>query len=477
VALGKAAVPVGIAIGAAFAAAQAATIKFAAGVTAASASAIQLGSCIEKFDQMRAGFESLGVSAKNNAPGLQSFKAALDQLDVARVNNALKEIEERNYGQGSAQLKVLTDAANGVGAAAEAANKALVKLGLQDATGLNAQTAALQKLGITTTDMAAAFPQAITNLAKMGDSANRSALAIAIFGQATGTELIQSLRTGGAAVDEFSAKVAGMLTGDAENKANALSQAINRLEAAWSRFGSVTIAPIITAEVNAVTAALQKLQAAIDNFSWETFKAAAISAGDALKYFTIQGQVSLGLQWAWSLGGWDALIGKIAQAGQSLLQFLGLASQAAAIQAPGAALPEPGGVPQMAHGGLLGGRGTGTSDSNLAWVSRGEHIMPARAVQQPGVLALLEALRRSGGDLSRVLGGMGRFALGGMVRGPIPAYAAGGLAGGGNHVTIQFPGLPAISGLRASSDVVEQLHRAAALAQVRSGGRKPSRYS
>ncbi|HVR68182.1 MAG TPA: hypothetical protein VMT98_16155, partial [Verrucomicrobiae bacterium] len=43
VALGKAAVPVGIAIGAAFAAAQAATIKFAAGVTAASASAIQLG--------------------------------------------------------------------------------------------------------------------------------------------------------------------------------------------------------------------------------------------------------------------------------------------------------------------------------------------------------------------------------------------------------------------------------------------------
>jgi len=58
----------------------------------------------------------------------------------------------------------------------------------------------------------------------------------------------------------------------------------------------------------------------------------------------------------------------------------------------------------------------------------------------------------------------------------MPAFAAGGLAGGSN-VTIQFPGLPAISGLRASSDVVDHLHRAAALAQVRSGGRKPSRYS
>jgi ABC-type transporter Mla subunit MlaD len=134
------------------------------------------------------------------------------------------------------------------------------------------------------------------------------------------------------------------------------------------------------------------------------------------------------------------------------------------------------GMQRNARGGLLGGRGSGTSDSNLAWVSRGEHIMPARAVAQPGVLAFLEALRRSGGNLRSVLDGMGRFALGGMVP-RMPAFAAGGLAGGMSNVTIQFPGLPAIDGLRASSAVVDELHRAAALAQVRSGGRKPSRYS
>jgi hypothetical protein len=129
-----------------------------------------------------------------------------------------------------------------------------------------------------------------------------------------------------------------------------------------------------------------------------------------------------------------------------------------------------------AAGGLLGGRGTGTSDSNLAWVSRGEHIMPAHAVAQPGVLAFLEALRRSGGNLRDVLDGMGRFALGGLVRAPIaiPAFAGGG---GMNNVTIQFPGLPEITGLRASSGVVDELRKAAAMAQVRSGGRKPSRYS
>jgi hypothetical protein len=159
----------------------------------------------------------------------------------------------------------------------------------------------------------------------------------------------------------------------------------------------------------------------------------------------------------------DALIQKFAE----------LARAAAPTRAMAPVGGGGGSLPEEARGGLFGGRGTGTSDSNLAWVSRGEHIMPARAVRQPGVLALLEALRRSGGNLRGILDDMGHFARGGMV---LPAFASGGLAGGSN-VTIQFPGLPAISGLRASSDVVDQLHRAAALAQVRSGGRKPSRYS
>lgn len=127
-----------------------------------------------------------------------------------------------------------------------------------------------------------------------------------------------------------------------------------------------------------------------------------------------------------------------------------------------------------ARGGLLGGRGTGTSDSNLAWVSRGEYITPAGAVRQPGVLAFLEALRRSGGNLGRVLDGMGRYALGGLVvPSAIPAMAGGGSM---HPVTINFAGTT-VAGLRASSEVVEELRRAAVLAQVRSGGRKPSRYS
>jgi len=118
-----------------------------------------------------------------------------------------------------------------------------------------------------------------------------------------------------------------------------------------------------------------------------------------------------------------------------------------------------------ARGGLIGGRGSGTSDSNLAWLSRGEFVITAAAVRRLGVgfFAALNA------------GMIPGFALGGLV--PRPAFAGGGSVGGGNHVTIQFPGVPPVGGLRASSAVVEQLQKAAALAQVRSGGRKPSRYS
>lgn len=41
-------------------------------------------------------------------------------------------------------------------------------------------------------------------------------------------------------------------------------------------------------------------------------------------------------------------------------------------------------APAFARGGILGGRGTGTSDSNLAWFSKGEGFLNARAVQYYG---------------------------------------------------------------------------------------------
>ena len=51
---------------------------------------------------------------------------------------------------------------------------------------------------------------------------------------------------------------------------------------------------------------------------------------------------------------------------------------------------------KKATGGLLGGAGTGTSDSNLAWFSRGEYLVRAAVVREPGVLRHLEDLNRRG---------------------------------------------------------------------------------
>lgn len=119
---------------------------------------------------------------------------------------------------------------------------------------------------------------------------------------------------------------------------------------------------------------------------------------------------------------------------------------------------EGGSAERAAQGGLL--RGRPGIDTNLAWFTAGEFVMRRDAVQKWGV-AFMQAINAG----INPLGSTPRFAAGGLVSSAM------------SNVTIQFPGLPLISGLKASTDTVNELKRAAAMAQVRSGGRKPTRYS
>ena len=77
------------------------------------------------------------------------------------------------------------------------------------------------------------------------------------------------------------------------------------------------------------------------------------------------------------------------------------------------------GPPQKRDGGLLGGVGTGTSDSNLAYFSRHEYLMPERRVMEPGVLTHLERIRRDGSMALRPFTpsstSIPRFAEGGLI--------------------------------------------------------------
>ncbi len=84
-------------------------------------------------------------------------------------------------------------------------------------------------------------------------------------------------------------------------------------------------------------------------------------------------------------------------------------------------------IPGFATGGSVSGRGTGTSDEVLAWLSNGEHIITAQAARgQHGALALLNAQMEAGLDLEELLRMMatsGRFATGGAFLTPRPVPA------------------------------------------------------
>lgn len=71
-----------------------------------------------------------------------------------------------------------------------------------------------------------------------------------------------------------------------------------------------------------------------------------------------------------------------------------------------------------AHGGIVTGRGTGTSDSNLAWLSNREYVMPAKATAKPNNRLILDSMR-DGADL-------------------IPSFKDGGslIKPNGNHMNV-----------------------------------------
>lgn len=120
-----------------------------------------------------------------------------------------------------------------------------------------------------------------------------------------------------------------------------------------------------------------------------------------------------------------------------------------------------------AAGGHIRGRGTGTSDSILSWLSNGEFVVRAKAVRKYGVgmLSALNGMR------------LPKFALGGHVAAPaghampIPAFAGGGPVGRPLSLTI---GGDTFEGLIAPETVAGKLVRYATARAVRSAGRRPS---
>jgi len=270
----------------------------------------------------------------------------------------------------------------------------------------------------------------IRQLEQMPDSAARSKLAVQEFGQA-GAELIRILQTGGK-LTGF--KVEGLISAEDAKRATALGVAINQLESSIARLNTLGFAPALTAGINVATGAVDLLGARLQQAPWQTFLTGAqlafnpiqglvntvIAALTAVKpavdqigiatqqsstLFTQWGTVATqsgaaaqqagqqatgmftsygtsvdaattktqtfstslaGIAWdtisGLGVAAWNALTGAIQAAINKVLEFIGLKPSGPATGS---------GARGMAGGGLLGGRGTGTSDSNLAWLSRG----------------------------------------------------------------------------------------------------------
>jgi hypothetical protein len=520
--------PAGIAIGAL----GGAFLKFghdaANSINQVDAAAAKLGVSFQQFDKLRAGFEQAGISSEAMTDGLQKLKTqgfdlatAIPQIiaqlqampdGVNRTNTAIEllgdklgvelvaalrtgslSLEKFNAAQGTL-TETQRNTANQYQQSLNQLSAAWTRFKEDVATpvaiplfdSLQAGLAGVQQ-GIATTKrewdtlknvLTAITPKVGIDISLTGSLQSQLDAAKAKLDQ-IGQAGQQAAQQGTIAFTSWGEAIR-MVSGQGQPAAQALQQAGQ----AGTQAGQQ-----VAQGMNTATQGVEQLQRSAAGILWDSFAESAGRFGQAAVtsfnqiVSAVQSAATAVGSFASSLGGvawdaissagvaaWDALIAKVQEYINLVLKALGLA-------AGGAPAASGGGGEGAARGGLMGGRGTGTSDSNLAWVSRGEHIMPARAVRQPGVLAFLEALRRSGGNLSRVLDGMGRFALGGLVPRPMPAFAAGGLNGGMSNVTIQFPGLPEIGGLRASSSAVDELRKAAALAQVRSGGRKPSRYS
>jgi len=438
-----------------------AAIDAAAAINKVDAAAIKAGMSVETFDRLRQGLEAAKLSAKGVDAamvgiGSAEAKAKLDEVgkafkflqDSSRAGIVLPRVDQAT-GFGAEQMQLLVEAARGVGPAVEPAKKALAELGVTVVPNVNKSLSEMIALWGDTSVGTAAF---VEQLRKMPDSANRSALAIDAFKEG-GVELVQALRSGLITDDQFKERL-GTISQGATDAANKVEQSANRMATAWDRFKTTgdlsqlntvlkEIGPQakgVVDEIGALTSALDK---EIKAQFLVTFQQDIKDTNSA-----IEGLITT----------WERLIAVFKEGNAAR-------SNPVVGGGPGEA------IPGKASGGLIGGRGSGTSDSNLAWVSRGEHIMPARAVAQPGVLALLEALRRTGGNLRGVMNGMGRFAAGGVV----PRFAAGGLVGGGmGHLgTVDLRTDHGVVRLMAGASAVEQLSRLAVTKRMTSTGRKP----
>jgi hypothetical protein len=458
------------AVGAALAGAIKVAIDFANSLNAINAAAAKAGLSVQAYDELSKALQAAGVSGKGSGAILQRLGEAAETAKIDQVTKAFNEFRDasqRGFGPvGVQQIALLEERAKGLTESAKLARKYLVELGVPIPTDA---PKTLAELVAETGDAKAGLVAFVQQLQRMPDGLERTQFALDQL-KDSGLELIDALKTG--SIEQFFAKLkqGSQVTEEQLIAAARYRQSISQMSAAWEEFKATMIVPVATPLLQgimetgpAVLAAFRdvgqallpivQIAASVGQSFGTAFQVAGQAVATLLQGFAPLGQALTDLgSVAASIGqsfvqGFALIGAAITKAGEALASFAatvagfvwgpieaGIAlwnSMTGAIQAaidkltkfisllPGGAggpkLGEAGGVQigGAARGGLIGGRGTGTSDSNLAWLSRGEYVINAAAVRQFGT-GLFAAL--NGG---RIPG----FQAGGLVAGAAPAVA------------------------------------------------------
>lgn len=319
-----------------------------------------------------------------------------------------------------------------------------------DAVGAVARAALAAWTGATTSVQAAA--QAIVAAISTASDIAGNVAGATLLAQALVAPFIEAKGQ----IDKILAEIAKGSTDALAGTATAFQEAIGALPGIWQEI----INQIVSAATGAGSAIVAPFAAA----------GAAIVSG-----------------WQGMISALDNALLSLVNKTESLLARLRsqLASLRAAIASAQSAAPR--GSERFAHGGPVHGPGTATSDSIPAWLSSGEFVVRAAAVDKvgPSFLAMINSGRFSLEELFRRFSKlrMPKFNMGGMLNMPamtMPRFAEGGLvpatASGfsGQPVYLRF-GNDTVGPMQATADVVGTLMRHAVREHTLSAGRKPGR--
>lgn len=545
IAFGRALVPVAVVAGAAAAAFQKMADSAKELVIAVGTAAAESSTTIEKIDGLRRIFNDAGVSTEVFLRLMKGINSELAKTKTEQVKALAAEVENlRKGGQFDVSgMVALQRIAQGVGEEAKIATEALKKLG-QAAKTVDTSRFTLPftieeigRVGLGLEPIVRQAGQLGKQIATFRQPAEDGATAAIKFaekiaGLSDATERLRAVqeKIPGATIAQANAiaevgRRADLTKGNVQalteetlRAAEEAERAAQRSATAWQNLqltlgrvglGPSTFSNLLTQFLQDLDKGIQDSAAGIErlNATWNTFNAefakgldtspaqqafnalAQIAQGafDRIKQGLAEAKQGLGQGWDTSAAvqAFQTLMGWIDRLIQKFGEWLRLRQVSNTVGAP--SLSDTGNISGEAAGGLIGGRGSGTSDSNLARVSRGEFINRARSVDYYGadVFHALNQMRIPRERLLAALRGLRGYNMGGLVGDvlgglspiramPLPAYAQGG-AVGGDTVFLQFGG-QTMGPMHATADVVDQLRKAAVLSQTRSAGPKPSRY-